>query len=102
MPPWQLALLARKAHQREQSVGDVVGGRLVAGKEKQDAGGDKLVLETCAKGLVLKPGKAQEFNAAGSSLTLRFEPGTGDAEGFVYWSPGLRGLPFKRIKESFE
>ena len=62
----------------------------------------KLVLETCAKGLVLKPGKAQEFNAAGSSLKLRFEPGTGEAERFVYWSPGLRGLPFKRIKESFE
>ena len=67
-----------------------------------DERGGKLVLETCAKGLVLKPGKAQEFNAAGSSLKLRFEPGTGEAEGFVYWSPGLRGLPFKRIKESFE
>jgi hypothetical protein len=67
-----------------------------------DERGDKLVLETCAKGLVLKPGKAQEFNAAGSSLKLRFEPGTGEAEGFIYWSPGLRGLPFKRIKESFE
>ena len=67
-----------------------------------DERGGKLVLETCAEGLVLKPAKAQEFAAAGSSLKLRFEPGSGAADGFVYWSPGLRGIPFKRIKESFE
>ena len=67
-----------------------------------DERGGKLVLETCADGLVLKPGKSQEFEAAGSPVKLRFEPGSGVAEGFVYWSPGLRGIPFKRIKESFE
>ncbi|HEU4516707.1 MAG TPA: serine hydrolase domain-containing protein [Steroidobacteraceae bacterium] len=67
-----------------------------------DERGNKLVLETCAEGLVLKPAKSNEFDAAGSSLKLRFEPGAGEAEGFVYWSPGLRGIPFKRIKESFE
>src|SRR4029453_4256319 len=67
-----------------------------------DERGGTLVPETCAEGLVLKPAKAQEFAAAGSSLKLRFEPGSGAADGFVYWSPGLRGIPFKRIKESFE
>ena len=67
-----------------------------------DERGGKLVLETCARGLVLKPGKSDEFDAAGSSLKLRFKPGSGEAEGFVYWSPGLRGISFKRIEESFE
>jgi len=67
-----------------------------------DERGDKLVLETCAEGLVLKPGKNGEFGAAGSPLILRFAPGTGEADGFVYWSPGLRGIPFSRVKESFE
>jgi CubicO group peptidase (beta-lactamase class C family) len=67
-----------------------------------DERGDKLVLEACAEGLVLKPGKNGEFGAAGSRLILRFAPGNGDADGFVYWSPGLRGIPFSRVKESFE
>ena len=67
-----------------------------------DERGGKLVLETCAEGLVLKPGKIGEFVAVGSSLILRFTKDAGDAGGFVYWSPGLRGLPFRKLKESFE
>jgi CubicO group peptidase (beta-lactamase class C family) len=67
-----------------------------------DERGGKLVLESCAKGLVLKPGKSGEFTAVGSSRVLKFQGGPGEANGFVYWSPGLRGLPFKRIQESFE
>ena len=67
-----------------------------------DERGGKLVLETCAEGLVLKPGKTGEFVAVGGSLILRFAQDAGDADGFVYWSPGLRGLPFSKLKESFE
>jgi CubicO group peptidase (beta-lactamase class C family) len=67
-----------------------------------DQRGARLVLETCAEGAVLTPGKPGEFLADGGPLTLRF-PDTGQETGsFVYWSPGLRGLPFKRIQESFE
>ena len=35
--------LIGKAHQRQHAVGNVVGGRLVAGKQHQDACGDQLV-----------------------------------------------------------
>lgn len=64
--------------------------------------GARLVLETCARGALLAPGKPGEFVVDGGPLTLRF-PGSGkDTGSFIYWSPGLRGLPFKRIQESFE
>ena len=67
-----------------------------------DERGGKLVLETCADGQVLKPGKAGEFVTADGGLRLRFSPGGDVAEGFIYWSPGLRGLPFSKLKEPFE
>ncbi len=67
-----------------------------------DERGGKLVLETCAKGAVLKPGKAGEFVSADGWLTLKFAGHGEDAKGFVYWSPGLRGVPFRRLEEAFE
>ncbi len=67
-----------------------------------DQRGARLVLEGCARGEVLKPGKPGEFVADGGSPVLRFAPGGADADSFIYWSPGLRGLPFRKIKESFE
>jgi CubicO group peptidase (beta-lactamase class C family) len=67
-----------------------------------DQRGARLVLEGCARGEVLKPGKPGEFVTDGGSPVLRFAPGGADAEHFIYWSPGLRGLPFRKIKESFE
>ena len=46
------------------------------------------------------------FNAFFDSIflvqLLRFAPGGTGADSFIYWSPGLRGLPFRKIKESFE
>jgi CubicO group peptidase (beta-lactamase class C family) len=65
-----------------------------------DQRGPRLVLETCAEGEVLKPGKPGEFVAQGGSLTLRFPDGGKSAGSFVYWSPGLRGLKFRRVEES--
>ncbi len=67
-----------------------------------DERGGKLVLETCAEGLVLKPVKPGEFVASDGSPILRFPAATGDPESFVYWSHGLRGIPFRKVKESFE
>jgi CubicO group peptidase (beta-lactamase class C family) len=67
-----------------------------------DERGARLVLEGCAKGAVLAPGKPGEFVADGGPLTLRFAGSGKDTGSFVYWSPGLRGLPFKRIQESLE
>jgi hypothetical protein len=67
-----------------------------------DQRGARLVLEGCARGEVLKPGKPGEFVTDGGSPVLRFAPGSADVDGFIYWSPGLRGLPFRKIKESFE
>lgn len=67
-----------------------------------DQRGARLVLEGCAKGAVLTPGKPGEFVADGGPLTLRFPDSGRETGSFVYWSPGLRGLPFKRIQESFE
>jgi CubicO group peptidase (beta-lactamase class C family) len=67
-----------------------------------DQRGPKLVLETCAEGEILKPGRAGEFVTEGGSPSLRFPDGGRDAGGFIYWSPGLRGLPFTKIKEPFE
>jgi len=67
-----------------------------------DERGARLVLETCAGGEVLKPGKPGEFVTIGGGPILRFAAGGSDTDGFIYWSPGLRGLPFKKVKESFE
>ena len=67
-----------------------------------DERGGKLVLETCADGKVLKPGKAGEFVTDDDSVRLRFAPSDEDADSFIYWSPGLRGLPFSKVQESFE
>jgi CubicO group peptidase (beta-lactamase class C family) len=67
-----------------------------------DERGGKLVLEGCARGTLLKPGKAGEFTTEGEWLRLAFPEAGADADSFVYWSPGLRGLPFKRIQERFE
>ena len=67
-----------------------------------DQRGPRLVLEGCARGEVLKPGKPGEFVADGGSPVLRFTPGGAEADRFIYWSPSLRGLPFRKIKESFE
>ncbi len=64
--------------------------------------GGNLVLETCAEGEVLKPGKAGEFVTDGSWLTLRFSGDGQDTEGFNYHSAGLRGLSFERVTESAE
>jgi hypothetical protein len=47
-----------------------------------------------------KPGESSSRSAEGPSL--RFAAGGSDTDGFIYWSPGLRGLPFKKVKESFE
>ena len=66
-----------------------------------DERGGKLVLETCAGGDVLRPGKPGEF-VTENGLSLRFGSGGDDAEGFIYWSTGLRGLPFHKLKEKFE
>ena len=66
-----------------------------------DERGGRLVLETCAGGELLRPGKPGEF-VTGSGLSLRFAAGGHDADGFVYWSSGLRGLPFRKLKENFE
>jgi len=67
-----------------------------------DERGGKLVLETCAAGEALKPRKPGEFVTGGGWLSLQFSAGGDDTDGFIYWSPGLRGLPFKKLKESFE
>jgi len=67
-----------------------------------DQRGARLVLEGCARGEVLKPGKPGEFVTDGGSPVLRFAPGGADPDRFIYWSPALRGLPFRKIKESFE
>ncbi|MBM4220210.1 MAG: beta-lactamase family protein [Gammaproteobacteria bacterium] len=67
-----------------------------------DQRGARLVLEGCARGAVLKPGKPGELVTPDGSPVLRFADGGRDTGGFIYWSPGLRGLPFKRIEEKFE
>lgn len=67
-----------------------------------DQRGARLVLETCARGAVLTPGKPGEFVAEGGSVTLSFPAAGKEAGSFTYGSPVLRGLPFKRIEEKFE
>jgi CubicO group peptidase (beta-lactamase class C family) len=67
-----------------------------------DLRGSKLVLEGCAEGEILKAGKPGEFVADGAGVSIRFAPGGKDVDSFIYWTPALRGLPFRRIKESFK
>ncbi len=67
-----------------------------------DQRGQRLVLEGCARGAVLTPGKPGEFVTEDGGPKLRFAGDGKDNGSFVYWSPGLRGLPFKRIQEPFE
>jgi CubicO group peptidase (beta-lactamase class C family) len=66
-----------------------------------DERGGKLVLETCAGGDMLRPGKPGEFITE-NGLSLRFPAGGEEADGFIYWSAGLRGLPFRKLKENSE
>ena len=65
-----------------------------------DERGGKLVLETCADGEELKPGKPGEFVTESGWLNLRFPPDGKDTGSFIYYSSGLRGLTFKKVKES--
>jgi CubicO group peptidase (beta-lactamase class C family) len=67
-----------------------------------DERGGKLVLESCSDGEVLRAGKPGEFTTADGSPTLRFAESGDDTDGFIYWSPDLRGLPFRKLKEPFE
>ena len=67
-----------------------------------DERGGKLVLESCSDGEVLRAGKPGEFTTADGSLTLSFAEGGDDTDGFIYWSPDLRGLPFRKLQEPFE
>jgi hypothetical protein len=67
-----------------------------------DQRGPKLVLEACAEGDVLEPGKPGEFVTDGGGYSLRFSPQGAQPDGFIYWSSGLRGVPFKKLKETFE
>ncbi len=67
-----------------------------------DERGGTLVLEACAEGESLKPGKPGEFVTESGWLTLRFSGGGQNADSFIYYSPGLRGLPFKRLEETPE
>ncbi len=66
-----------------------------------DERGGVLVLETCAGGDLLRPGKPGEFTTE-NGLSLRFPAGGEKADGFIYWSAGLRGLPFRKLKEKLE
>ncbi len=63
---------------------------------------DALVVEGCAEGAVLRPGKAGEFIAADESFTLRFPANGADNGSFIYNTFGLRELPFTRVTEQFE
>ena len=67
-----------------------------------DERGGKLVLETCAEGEVLKPGKPARIRhgrrRAQPALSVRRQ----GRHNFIYYSPGLRGLPFNRVKEPIE
>ncbi|MSQ92145.1 MAG: class A beta-lactamase-related serine hydrolase [Gammaproteobacteria bacterium] len=63
---------------------------------------DRLIVEGCAEGAVLRPGKAGEFTDADESFTLRFPANGSDNGSFVYNTFGLRDLPFTRVAEQFE
>jgi CubicO group peptidase (beta-lactamase class C family) len=63
---------------------------------------ESLVVEGCAEGAVLRPGKPGEFVDVDESFTLRFTEGGKSAAGFTYDTFGLRGLPFEKVEERFE
>jgi CubicO group peptidase (beta-lactamase class C family) len=67
-----------------------------------DERGGKLFLETCAQTETLAPGQRGEFVTQEGGVRLIFPSGGQDAGSFVYWSSGLRGIPFQRVKESSE
>jgi CubicO group peptidase (beta-lactamase class C family) len=67
-----------------------------------DLRGARLVLEACAEGDVLERGKPGEFGTDGGGYSLRFPADGGEPDGFIYWSSGLRGVPFRKVKENFE
>ena len=91
---WQPGDLSRYAG---AYFGDEANARCVL-----DERGGKLVLEACADGEELEPGKPGEFVTASGWLSLRFPSGGKDADSFIYYSSGLRGLPFTKVKESTE
>jgi CubicO group peptidase (beta-lactamase class C family) len=62
----------------------------------------QLVVDGCAEGAVLKPGKPGEFVDLDESFSLQFPDGGAGVEGFIYDTFGLRGLPFERVKEPAE
>jgi len=64
--------------------------------------GAALVLETCARGAALAPGKPGEFVTEGGWASLSFPAGGREAGSFVYRSPALRGVTFQRIEEKAE
>jgi CubicO group peptidase (beta-lactamase class C family) len=59
----------------------------------------KLVVEACAEGAVLKPGKAGEFTDEDESFTLRFPASGAENGSFIYNTFGLRELSFTRVDE---
>ncbi len=61
-----------------------------------------LLVEGCAEGAVLKPGKSGEFTDVAESFTLRFPENGSDSGSFIYNTFGLRELPFTRVAEQFE
>jgi CubicO group peptidase (beta-lactamase class C family) len=63
---------------------------------------DVLVVEGCAEGVALKPGKPGEFTDQDESFTLRFPNGGADTGSLVYDTLGLRALLFKRVEEPFK
>ncbi len=91
VPEWQPGNLARYAGAYFSEEADA---RCVL--DERDG---KLVLETCARGERLEPGKPGEFVTQDGGLSLRFASDGKDTGGFVYRSQGLRGLPFTRVKE---
>lgn len=62
--------------------------------------GAALVVEGCAEGAILKPGKPGEFVDEDESFSLSFPDDDAQVDRFVYDTSDLRGLPFERVKES--
>lgn len=58
----------------------------------------RLVLEGCAEGAVLTPGKPGEFTGRDGSFTLAFAEAGKSAARFVYHAEGLRALTFERVE----
>ena len=62
----------------------------------------KLVVEGCAEGAILKPGRPGEFTDLDETFSLQFPDAGAGTDRFVYDTFGLRGLPFERVKELSE